>query len=399
MARLLSYNYYKEVFSGKPMPYAFIDLDLLEKNIHDIAARVQNGKTVRVASKSVRCMNILSRIFSCGMPYKGIMAFHCSEAADLSAAGFDDILLGYPAYHQADIIRVLEEVKKGKTIRFMCDHEQQILQIDRLAATCGVVAEYCLDIDMSTDFPGLHFGVYRSPLHELVHVQELYRKVAGLKNARLAGIMGYEAQIAGVGDNIKGQEMKNAMVRMLKRRSIKDLSSRRQAVVNWLKSEGAELKIVNAGGTGSIETSSEEDWVTEVTAGSGFYSSGLFDNYSGFHHAPAAAFAIEITRIPAKGMFTCLGGGYIASGEIGISKQPKPYLPVGVELIKNEGCGEVQTPVKYSGKEELNIGDPLYFRHAKAGELCERFNTVYLVKNGEITDEVKTYRGEGKCYL
>jgi D-serine deaminase-like pyridoxal phosphate-dependent protein len=156
---------------------------------------------------------------------------------------------------------------------------------------------------------------------------------------------------------------------------------------------------VNAGGTGSLETSAAESWVTEVTAGSGFYSSGLFDSYTNFHHRPAAAFAVEIVRQPKEGMFTCLGGGYIASGEVGVAKQPKPYLPDGMKLVAQEGCGEVQTPFFYSGQEAIGVGDPVFFRHAKAGELCERFNSLYLVQNGKIEEEVKTYRGEGECYL
>jgi D-serine deaminase-like pyridoxal phosphate-dependent protein len=68
-------------------------------------------------------------------------------------------------------------------------------------------------------------------------------------------------------------------------------------------------------------------------------------------------------------------------------------------LTKNEGAGEVQTPVKYSGTEKINIGDPLFFRHSKAGELCERFNFLHLVSQGKITNIVPTYRGESMCFV
>ena len=46
----------------------------------------------------------------------------------------------------------------------------------------------------------------------------------------------------------------------------------------------------------------------------------------------------------------------------------------------------------------MNLGDPLFFRHAKAGELCERFTQLYLVSDGQIVDVATTYRGEGLCF-
>lgn len=380
------------------MPFAFADLDLFDKNIADIALRC-GTKNVRVASKSVRCVHLLRRILAHGRPYKGIMAYSPSEAVFLAREGFDDILLGYPCFHAADIRAVLEVVASGKTIRFMADDPEQVRQISRVAVAMQVQAEYCLDIDMSTDFPGLHFGVYRSPLHTVYDVQRIYPELAALPDVRLAGIMGYEAQIAGVGDNVAGGGLKNNVIRFLKGRSVKDLSHRREAVVRWLQEQGAAMTIINAGGTGSLETSSAEPWITEVTVGSGFYSPGLFDSYKGFRHLPAAGFAVEIVRRPKSNIYTCLGGGYIASGEIGTAKQPRPYLPEGFSLIPLEGCGEVQTPVIYKGPEQLGIGDPVFFRHAKAGELFERFSTVCLVKEGKIVDEVNTYRGDGECFV
>ena len=75
------------------------------------------------------------------------------------------------------------------------------------------------------------------------------------------------------------------------------------------------------------------------------------------------------------------------------------FLPKGFSLIQNEGCGEVQTPITYNGKEKLSIGDTILFRHAKAGELCERFNTLHIVSDGKIVETTTTFRGEGKCFV
>jgi D-serine deaminase-like pyridoxal phosphate-dependent protein len=57
----------------------------------------------------------------------------------------------------------------------------------------------------------------------------------------------------------------------------------------------------------------------------------------------------------------------------------------------------VQTPLH--GAAGLRVGDRVWFRHAKAGELCERFDVVHLIRGGELVDSVPTYRGEGKTFL
>jgi D-serine deaminase-like pyridoxal phosphate-dependent protein len=148
-----------------------------------------------------------------------------------------------------------------------------------------------------------------------------------------------------------------------------------------------------------MEWNKTEDGITEITVGSGFYAPALFDYYNNFKHLPAAGFALAIVRQPKENMYTCLGGGYIASGSVGIDKQPKAYLPEGINITENEGFGEVQTPFTYSGAQPLQIGDAVFFRHSKAGELCERFNELYLIKDGKIMEKTPTYRGMGQCFL
>ena len=98
-------------------------------------------------------------------------------------------------------------------------------------------------------------------------------------------------------------------------------------------------------------------------------------------------------------MATCLGGGYIASGAATTDRLPVPHLPAGLELDSQEGAGEVQTPVSGNAARHMRVGDRVYFRHAKAGELCEHFDSLLLLEGGRIVDEVPTYRGEGKLFL
>jgi D-serine deaminase-like pyridoxal phosphate-dependent protein len=245
----------------------------------------------------------------------------------------------------------------------------------------------------------LHFGTWRSPLRTVEQARPIIERILASDHLTLDGVMGYEAQIAGVGDNYPRQAVKNAIVRALKRRSVGLVAQRRAAVVAMIRSLGGELRFVNGGGSGSMDTTQAEDVVTELTVGSAFYSPALFDHYRAFRFAPAAGFAVEIVRRPAANRYTCLGGGYVASGAAGADRLPQPYLPAGARLDPLEGAGETQTPVIYTGDISLAIGDPIFFRHAKAGELCERFTRLLLVSRGAVVGEATTYRGDGQCFL
>jgi D-serine deaminase-like pyridoxal phosphate-dependent protein len=59
----------------------------------------------------------------------------------------------------------------------------------------------------------------------------------------------------------------------------------------------------------------------------------------------------------------------------------------------------VQTPLLGPAAAHLRIGDRVWFRHAKAGELCERVDRLHLVRGDVVVDVVPTYRGEGQSFL
>lgn len=393
------YAYYHRAFTGRTMPFAFVDLDLFDANIRAIASRAA-GRYVRVASKSVRSVAMLRRILDTRTPFRGLMCFSPREAVYLAGQGFDDLLLGYPVWHHDDIAVVAGAVATGARITLMVDSVAHVERIASIARELGVPLPVCVDMDMSSDVPGLHFGVWRSPIRTAEDARPVLERIAAnADTVTLDGIMGYEAQIAGVGDAVPGQRLKNALVRQLKRRSAREAAARRAVLLELALSLGLSPRFVNGGGTGSMRTTGADASVTEITVGSGFYSPALFDQYRDFRYLPAAGYAIEIVRQPRPGIFTCLGGGYTASGSAGPEKLPQPYLPAGARLLPLEGAGEVQTPIAYNGPDHLAPGDPIFLRHAKAGELCERFPRLLLVKDGAVVDEVTTYRGDGQCFI
>jgi len=392
-----TYESYRAALSGRRLPLAWCDLDLLDENAAAIAARA-SGLPVRIATKSVRCRAVLERLLARD-GLRGLMCFTAGEAAFLSERGFDDLLVAYPTGSEPEILSVLDRIAAGASITLMVDDTEQIVLLADVAARRGVVLPVCIDIDMSLALPGLHFGVRRSPLRDAPAAVAVARFIREHESLRLDGVMGYEAQVAGLPDAVPGKRAISVAIRALKRRSIAELSQRRGATVTALAREGFSLRFVNGGGTGSLESTREDSSVTELTAGSGFFSPALFDGYRAFRHRPAAGFALPVTRRPARDIYTCHGGGYVASGAAGPDRLPSPYLPDGASLLSAEGAGEVQTPVRYRGPVDLRIGDPVFFRHAKAGELCERFAALVLLSSDSVTTEVPTYRGDGQTFL
>lgn len=392
-----TYNRWRRALAGRELPCAVVDLDAFDANAAAIAKRAA-GLPIRVASKSLRCVSLLRRLQDADARFQGLMCFTAPEALWLSGQGFDDLLVAYPTTQPQQIAAVCAWLKQARRIVLTVDSQAHLQQISAIAAENDVIVPLSIEIDMSLRLPGLNFGVWRSPVRNAAQLAQLAQSVDEHPHLRLAGLMGYEAQLAGVPDAASASAVRNIIIRLLKRASRRVIARRRAAMLAALPT-GHQLDFVNAGGTGSLEFSTTEPGVTEVTAGSGFYCSHLFDGYQDFSHQPAAFFALPVARKPAPGMLTCLGGGYPASGAAGSDRLPQPWLPQGASLSSLEGTGEVQTPLYYGGPDNLELGDPVLFRHAKAGELCERFNTLLLVRGDAVVDEVATYRGQGQCFL
>ena len=212
-------------------------------------------------------------------------------------------------------------------------------------------------------------------------------------------MMGYEGQIAGLPEHLPDKAMLAPAIRGLKSLSKKQVRLRRPKIVNWLNKNGHPLSIVNGGGSGSMAFTCAQPDVTEITVGSAYYNPALFsymDSMQDF--TPAAGFVLPITRQPEADVITCHGGGFIASGAMGSDKAPVIVYPDNLSILKDEGFGEVQTPMQARGKLTVGIGDYVWCRHAKAGELCEHFNEIITYRSGNACGTMQTYRGAGQCF-
>lgn len=376
-------------------PVAAIELAALRYNALDLAVRA-SGVPIRVASKSVRVREVLDAALA--LPgYRGVLAFTLPEALWLARTGHDDVVLGYPTVDRAALADLVADPDAASRITLMVDDVAQLDVVDGVAAPRSrELVRVAIDADASWRAPGLgHIGVRRSPVHDAAEVARLGRTIVARPGFALVGLMMYEAQIAGQPDATGSGD---AVIRWMQRRSAAELADRRARVVAALH-DIAALEFVNGGGTGSLEVTASDQSVTEVTAGSGLLAGHLFDGYRAFDPAPAAAFALEVVRKPSPDIVTVLGGGWIASGPALPSRQPRPAWPAGLVTLPREGAGEVQTPLQGEAARDLAVGDRVWFRHAKSGELAERVDAYHLVEGDRPVGVTPTYRGEGKAFL
>ncbi|WP_086710165.1 alanine racemase [Streptomyces antimycoticus] len=378
-------------------PVAIVDLGAFDDNARDLVHRA-GGKPIRLASKSVRCRALLERVLARD-GFAGIMSFTLPESLWLAREGFDDVLLAYPSTDRDGFATLTSDPKLAEAVTVMVDDLTQLDLIDSVRAGTEEV-RVCLELDTSLRMLGgrVRVGALRSPLREPEQLAELARAIDRRPGFRLVGLMAYEGHVAGVGDAVPGSPLRSRAVRLMQSVARRELAARRAAVVRAVRAV-ADLEFVNGGGTGSVQHTAAEDAVTEIAAGSGLYQPRLFDHYTSFHGRPAALFAQPVVRRPGVGVVTVLGGGYPASGAPGRDRLPVPYLPEGLVYDSMEGPGEVQTPLLGTAADDLLIGDKVWFRHAKAGELCERFDTLRLIEGDRVVADVPTYRGEGRTFL
>lgn len=393
-----TYESYKAALSSSSYPIAFIDHKIFESNIEALIKSAES-KSIRLATKSIRCLTILKKIMDYSPKVNGLMSYSLKESLWLLENGFTNILIGYPCFNKIELEEFCQHESAYQHITLMVDSVDHLALLDLLAKKYDKPIRICLDIDMSIyPFFLIYFGVHRSPIKHLYQFKKIINQILHkYESLKLVGLMGYEAQNAGVGD-FSYSGIKGKIVRFLKRMSQKKVAAKRLRSLKYIKHKNIKLEFFNGGGTGSVHTTSLDDTVTEITIGSGFYAPSLFDSFEKLPCKPSLFFATQVVRKPSPKIATCFSGGYIASGETSLSKNPIPILPLGLKIFKNEMFGEVQTPLKMKNRNDLHIGDPVIFRPAKAGEILERFNSIALIENNSIIEYVPTYRGEGQNF-
>ena len=393
------------------LPAMLVDLDIFDSNVRKLIniAR-KHGKKLRIATKSIRCLELIKRVSDIGGGMvSGYMCYSVKEAELLYKEGLDDFFIAYPTVQSSEIKLALDMTEKGAVICLTVDSVEQVKRLnevckDFLSADNGknILLKLSIDLDMSYKLGPFHLGAHRSAIGNMRKFEEVSTSILGSKYLRLWGVMGYEASVAGLPDDNPHSSLPGILVRSLKSRFYRQCESFRKDVLKYCLKNNIELNFFNGGGTGNIDQVGQDHAVTEVTAGSGFLQAKLFDYYKDNFCEPACCFALQCTRVNLK-YICCQSGGFIASGAVSLDKCPMPFAnPYELKPFPDEGFGEVQTPLQIvsrkRGQVEISLGDPVFFRPAKSGEIAEHFDRYILKREYQIAKIVPTYRGSGKVF-
>jgi D-serine deaminase-like pyridoxal phosphate-dependent protein len=389
-------------------PLAAVDLDAFDANADDLVRRA-SGVPIRVVSKSLRCRFLIERALA-RPGYQGVMCYSLAEALwlhgdttrrDLGRGLDADLLVAYPTADRSALRALAASESARHSVTITIDSAEHLDFIDAVLGEGHPPVRVCLEIDMAwLPLGTVRVGTLRSPLRTPEEAARFAEAILGRPGFTLVGVLGYEGQIAGLGDAPSGAPLKAAMLRLAQSRSAAELTARRTEAVRQIR-ELTTLEFVNGGGTGSLESTAADKSVTELAAGSGLVGPTLFDAYRKFRPRPALLYALPVVRRPGPGVVTLYSGGYVASGTGTPDRLPAPYRPEGLRLTRAEGAGEVQTPVLGEAADGLRLGDRVWMRHAKGGELAERFTHYQVIESGtdgETARPVPTYRGEGQCF-
>ena len=226
-ARERSYEELEAIFAGVDAPFALVDLDALWSNARELLGRAQ-GTPIRVASKSVRCRALLASILERDPGFRGLMTFTLAESLWLHEQGFGDLLLAYPTADRAGLAR-LARLEAGRRT----DPDGGLGGAARLHRGGGRRAAQDRSGCASTStWAGGRCAGAQGRRQALTRSEHRPRRrrwpvvIVARPLFELRALMGYEAHIAGLGDEPRGQAAARPLISFMKRRSAAEIAER-----------------------------------------------------------------------------------------------------------------------------------------------------------------------------
>ena len=248
-----------------PAPVAVVDLDAFDANASTLVGR-SHGLPIRIATKSLRSRPLIERALGRD-GFAGLMCYAVREALWWARTGHTDLMVAYPSVDVPALTELAADPALTAAVAVMVDSIEHVDFIARhVEGHEGL--RVAVDVDASLRVGPAHLGVRRSPTRTPQQVEAVIRR-AQERGLVVAGLMFYDAQIAGLPDS-------SPAVKQVKARSHRELLTRRAEIVSAARAL-ADLDFVNGGGTGSLHVTGLDPSLTELAAGSGLHPPPLFD--------------------------------------------------------------------------------------------------------------------------
>jgi D-serine deaminase-like pyridoxal phosphate-dependent protein len=227
-------------------PALVVDLDILERNIAQMAAHAQrHGIALRPHAKTHKSAEIARRQMAAGA--LGICCAKLGEAEALADAGIESILITSPVVTEGGMARLAALNAKLKELIVVCDDAEIAARLEGVARASDRRLKVFIDIDPGLGRTGIRPGDGAAALVE---------KVAGSAQLEFAGLQCYAGQVQHLESP---NERRDASLSALKELG---------GLCDQLAKKNLAPQILSGGGTGTFDIDPDARVLTELQVGS-----------------------------------------------------------------------------------------------------------------------------------
>ncbi len=227
-------------------PALVVDLDILERNIAEMAAHAQrHGIALRPHAKTHKSGEIAKRQMAAGA--LGICCAKLGEAEALADAGIESILITSPVVTEGGIARLTALSARLKELVVVCDDAETATRLEEAARASDRRLKIFVDIDP---------GMGRTGIRPGEGAVALVTQVANSPHLEFVGLQCYAGQV---------QHMESPNER---RDSSLSVMKELAGLKDQLAKKNLSPKILSGGGTGTFDIDPDARVLTELQVGS-----------------------------------------------------------------------------------------------------------------------------------
>lgn len=227
-------------------PALVLDLDMLDRNIAEMAAFAQAHKvSLRPHAKTHKSADVARRQIAAGA--LGVCCAKLGEAEALAEAGIESLHITSPVVTPQAIDRLIALNAKVKDLMVVVDHPTNVEALDAAATKAGKPLTVIVDID-----PGIHRTGVASPGAAV----DLARQVADSKSLNYAGVQFYCGSHQHIVDFAE------------RKAAIEERTDYLKGILGRLEAAGLKPGIVTGSGTGTHFIDARLGVFTELQVGS-----------------------------------------------------------------------------------------------------------------------------------
>jgi D-serine deaminase-like pyridoxal phosphate-dependent protein len=348
-------------------PCLVVDLDRVETNISEMAARAQRaGVRLRPHTKTHKMIEIARMQVAAGA--QGITCAKLGEAEVWVENGFNDILIAYPIVGASKLARLAALRERARIITSL-DSPEVARGLGELGTRSGHPMEIYVEVDTGHHRMGRSAG---APTVELV------RELAGIDGLEILGLLSHAGHAYGAIDLADRERVID--------REIDDLVMTRQLLAEL----GLELGEISVGSTPTARMEMTHPGVTEVRPGTYVFNDTAM-MYLGVATAETCAAHILATVVgrPTRERFVIdAGTKCFTSDGVGrpgwIQVVGRPDLTMDF-ITEEHGVGHLDPDFG----DHLSIGDKLLLIPPHACPVVNLFDWAYGHREGQVTEELR----------